>query len=159
MTGDSHLDPHDDPHAGQRYLEDVEVGEEFERSEHFDGPRVERYFEAAKAWGPAARQRDGRFTSLSEARRNGLERPMVPGPLSQALISRMLAEWMGPFGRLRSLDLSFRRPVLQNDVVRCVILVTDTHEDGLITLDVELENESGERAVLGTATLELPRRD
>ena len=148
-----------DPRAGQRYLEDVEVGEEFERSERFDAPRVERYFEAARAWGTAARPRDGRFTSLSEARRNGLARPMVPGPLSQALINRMLTEWMGPFGQLRALDLSFRRPVLQNDVVRCVILVTDTHEDGSVTLDVELENESGERAVLGTATLALPRRD
>jgi hypothetical protein len=148
------------PHLEQRFFEDIEVGEELESIERFDRERVERYFEAAKAWGAAARQRDGRFTNLSEARRNGLERPMVPGPLSQAMINRMLVAWMGPYGRLHSLDLSFRRPVLQNDLVHCVILVTDADDDsGLISLDVTLENESGERAVLGTATLELPRRD
>ena len=144
---------------GQRYLEDVEVGEELEHTERYDTERIERYFERAKAWGAAARQRDGRFTNLADARSNGLERPMVPGPMSQAMINRMLTDWMGPFGRLRTLDLSFRRPVLQNDVVRCVILVTDADEGGLVSLDVTLENESGERAVLGTATVELPRRD
>lgn len=143
---------------GQRHIEDVEVGEEFERTQHFDADYIDRYYEATNGLGGSRPPRDGRYTDLATARRNGLERPMVPGPMSQTMAMQMMTAWMGPLGRLRSIDVSFRRPVLRDSVMRCVILVTDVHEDGLVTLDVTVESETGERAVLGTATVELPRR-
>ena len=146
--------------ADQRYIDDVDVGEEFERTQQFDEDHIERYYAANSGLSPAARApRDGRYTDIATARRNGLERPMVPGPMSQSMAMQMLTEWMGPLGRLRTIDVSFRRPVLRDSTMRCVILVTDTDEDGLVSLDLTVENEQGERAVLGTATLQLPRRD
>ncbi len=145
----------------QRYFEDVHLGEEFEQ---FQQPTTEhvRAFMGEREMGDPGR---GRFSDTSEARRQGLERPIVPGNMSMAMITRLVTDWMGPLGRIVSLDISYRRPVLHGDRLRCVALVTDAGDDALegagpaiVQLDVALENERGERPVQGAAAVELPRR-
>ena len=85
--------------------------------------------------------------------------------MSVAMITRVVTNWMGPLGRVVSLDVSFRRPVLHGDRLRCIAVVTDSGDDALepggpslVRLDVSLENDRGERPVQGTAEVELPRR-
>lgn len=149
-----------DPLAGQRYCEDVAIGDEYEE---FQQPTSEHVAAFLNAEGNR-NQRAGRFSDASVARSEGLARPILPGTMSTAIITRIVTDWMGPLGRLVSLDVSFRRPVLHDDRLRCHALVTDAGDDapdgepGLITLDVTLENDRGEKPVQGAATVELPRR-
>ncbi|MBM3138828.1 MAG: hypothetical protein FJZ92_01110 [Chloroflexi bacterium] len=146
----------------QRYFEDVWPGDEYVE-EHQPRPEDVLEFVQINRMGQAGRggNTDGRFTDAEGARRQGLERPIVPGNMSMALLTRLVTDWMGPQGRLRSIELSFRRPVLHNDKLQATALVTDaSDEDGVptATLDVFFANERGERPVQGTAVVELPRR-
>ena len=103
---------------------------------------------------PAARPWEGGRGGLC------LERPIVPGAMTVAIRSRVVTDGIGAQGRLHSLDISFRRPVQQGDVLRISGLVTGTSdEDGpRVMLDVFMANERGERPRQGTAVGELPRR-
>lgn len=148
--------------TSQRYFEDIEFGQEFEEHQQ---PTTEHVLEFLSTnMGPGGADR-GRFSNTSDAQRLGLERPIVPGTMSTAMITRIVTDWMGPLGRIVSLDVSFRRPVLHNDSLRCLAVVTDAGDDaleaggpGIVRLDLALENERGERPVQGTAEVELPRR-
>jgi len=152
----------DDPLAQQRYFEDVSVGDEFEEFQQPTAEHVAAYIKASAN----SSVRDGRFTDAERARALGLDRPIVPGPMSASMLTRLVTDWMGPLGRIKSLDVSFRRPVQHDDRVRSVALVTDLIGDGdfegsgigAVHLDVTLENERGEKPVQGTAIVELPRR-
>lgn len=151
----------------QRYFEDVSLGDEFEEFQQPTAEHVMAFMSASSRTGARAvgGPGQGRFSDPEEARRQGLERPIVPGTMSTAMITRTVTDWMGPLGRIVSLDVSFRRPVLHGDRVRCISVVTDAGDDaleaggpGIVWLDVALENERGERPVQGTAAVELPRR-
>lgn len=150
--------------TGQRYFEDVHTGDEYEE---FQQPTTEHVMEfmTSSSDSPRGGPGGGRFSDTAEARRQGLERPIVPGTMSTAMITRIVTDWMGPLGRIVSLDVSFRRPVLHGDRLRCLAVVTDAGDDaleaggpGIVQLDLALENERGERPVQGTAEVELPRR-
>ena len=82
------------------------------------------------------------------------------------MITKLVTDWAGPLGRIVSLDISFRRPVQHEDILKCVALVTERDDDlveaggpALVGLDVSFENEQGEKPVQGTATVELPKHD
>ncbi len=151
--------------ASQRYFEDVQTGDEFEMFQQPTPEQVATFLAAnSKRYSPDGA---GRFTNNAEARRHGLERPIVPGLMSTSMLTRMVTDWMGPMGRIRSLDVSFRRPVLHNDNLRCITTVIDTGDPDeiaagatpIVKLDVVFENDRGERPVQGTAEVELPLRD
>ncbi len=145
----------------QRYFEDVAVGDEFQENQQ---PTLTHVVAFIKTSG--VNSTDGRFTDPERARAIGLEKPIVPGPMSASMLTRLVTDWMGPLGRVISLDVSFRRPVQHDDLLRCVALVTDVNGEGdfegtgtgAVHLDVTLENERGEKPVQGTAVVELPRR-
>ncbi|MCK9487058.1 MAG: MaoC family dehydratase [Dehalococcoidia bacterium] len=156
----------------QRYFEEVSVGEEFEVFQQPTSEQVLAFMESGSmgrrdSSDPGA----ARFRDAAAARSQGMERPIVPGNMSTAMITRIVTDWMGPLGRIVSIDVSFRRPVLHGDRLRCLAVVTDTGGDGepgidgredaapgIVRLDLALENERGERPVQGTAEVELPRR-
>lgn len=148
--------------SGQRYYEDVALGDEFEEN-HL--PTTEQVTEYLQAWMSSSGPVSGRFSNNDEAQRLGLARPIVPGNMSTAMINRTITNWMGPFGRILTLDVTFRRPVFHNDPLRCICVVTDAADDdvegapAIVRLDVALENQDGERPVQGTAEVELPRRN
>lgn len=152
--------------ASQRYAEDVNVGDEFEEYQQPTSEQVQTFLGGGV--NPGSRPGDrgnGRFSDAAEAQRQGLQRPIVPGHMSTSMLTRLVTDWMGPLGRIVSIDVSFRRPVLHNDRVRCVAVVTDVDHDALeaggpalVSLDLALENDRGEKPVQGTAVVELPRR-
>ncbi|MQC27765.1 MAG: hypothetical protein DWG74_01630 [Chloroflexi bacterium] len=146
----------------QRYFEDVWPGDEYIEEHQPTGDDVAEYLHINQMGRRAQTGNlDGRFTDVAGAARQGLARPIVPGAMSMALITRLVTDWMGPLGHLRSIEVSFRRPVQHDDRLRANALVTDaSDEDGepTATLDVFFENERGERPVQGTAVVVLPRR-
>lgn len=148
--------------ADQRYFEDVWPGDEYVEEHRPTTDDVVEYLQiSGMRRGGNSGNDGGRFTDSAGAQRQGLQRAIVPGAMSMALLTRIVTDWMGPLGHLRSIEVSFRRPVLHDDLLRATALVTDAAEengDCTATLDVFLENERGERPVQGTAVVLLPRR-
>lgn len=139
----------------QRYVEDVDPGDEFAEPWTATREQVEAFIRANVNLGG-----DDRFLDQQAAEAVGMRRPIVPGPMSLAVLTRVVTDWMGPDGLLRTLDANFRRPVEHGDRLRALALVTDVEESaGLVKLDVYLENERGERPLQGVAVVELPRRE
>lgn len=89
------------------------------------------------------------------ARMQGLEGTIVPGPLKISLLSRMLIEWLGDAGEIRSIRCAHRRPD-RPGMLRCRGAVLRRYEEGdarLLDCQVWIENDAGERSVTGAATL------
>ncbi len=144
----------------QRYFEDVDLGDEFEEEYVATPAHVSTYLSVSRG-NAQLDEEDGRFSDASGAQALGLERPIVPGVMSLSIITRLVTDWVGSAGRLRTLDASFRRPVLHGDRLRLLALVTDATDEsgvGRVTLDVYLENERGERPLQGVAVVDLPHR-
>lgn len=143
----------------QRYFDDVHLGDEFEEIQQPTSEHVQQFLgQGARGSGGSSDRGSGRFTDTASARSQGLERPIVPGNMSMAMITRLVTDWMGPLGHIVELDVSYRRPVLHGDKVRSVALVTDAETSPRVHLDLSLENERGERPLQGTAVVELPTR-
>src|SRR5438552_3475153 len=114
--------------AAIRYFEDVWPGEEY--IEDAVAPTTAQLQEWWGRLPPAARAAVNTiFRDEATARRQGLARPIVPGNLIRAIPTRAVTEWMGFLGQLRSIDLSFRRPVHHGDRLRVKILVTDATDE------------------------------
>ena len=143
----------------QPYFEDVDVGDEIESAWTAQREQVLEYIELEPG-GPAD-DTQGRFTDPVRAKKLGFERPIVPGALSMSVLTRLVTDWMGPDGALESIDINFRRPVLQEDALRSLGLVIDTEPDedgGRVRIDVYFENNRGERPLQGVAVVRLPSR-
>ena len=144
----------------QPYFDDIDVGDEIEGAWTARREQVLEYI-ALEPGGPAD-DAQGRFTDPARAKKLGFERPIVPGALSMSVLTRLVTDWMGPEGDLESIDINFRRPVLQEDELRSLGLVIDTEpsgDGGLVRIDVYFENDRGERPLQGVAVVKLPARD
>jgi acyl dehydratase len=142
--------------AEQRYFDDIDPGDEFDESITLDTPVVQKYLDVP---GSRLGRANSRFNDPETAKRDGLPGAIVPGVMQLDLVTRLLGNLAGPAGKVRHVDVSFRRSVLHGDKLRALALVTDTVEDErVVRVDVFLENERGERPLQGTADVELPRR-
>jgi acyl dehydratase len=144
--------------ADQPYFEDVDPGDEFEESWLAETDHVAAYVDMNMGGAGAAA---GRFTSQEGAESVGMRKPIVPGVMSMCILTRLVTDWMGSQGKLRTIDVDFRRPVEHGDQLRALGLITDTEEQdgaGVVKLDVYLENDRGERPLQGVAIVELPRK-
>ncbi len=151
----------------QVYGQDVEHGDEIgPLVKHPDTANVQAFL---NVWAPARESephgRGGpnmsRFIHGEAASSEGLRGPILPGNMTQAFLSQLVTDWCGPRGRLRVLDVDFRRPVYHGQDLRCIGLVTDKREDGdqtVVHLDVFIEDERGDRPAQGTAELWVPTR-
>jgi len=108
--------------------------------------QVRDYARAAGQWSP-------RFTDDAGARQEGLPGMITPGNMSMGLLTGLIEEWAGP-GTLRRLGTTFRGLVMPDHTFRLCGTVTQKDEDGrTVEVDVWIENEDGERPVIGTATV------
>ncbi len=147
--------------ADRRFFEDVEVGEEFNASFKLTTEHVEAFFSLTSR-GSEDGGSSSRFRSASTARSEGLASPIIPGNMSLGMLTQLVTDWMGMDGHLRTVDVSYRRPIHHDDNLQGVGLVTyhdlDDNGEAIVELDIYLENQRGERPLQGTATVELPRR-
>ncbi len=133
-----------------REFADIEIGDEL-------GPMtrtpttamVERYAEAVDI------QALRFFFDPEEARKNGLEQPIVPGPMTAGFISQLLKDSF-PGWSLQSMSTTFRTPARHGEPLTLLGNVTEkSDEDGSATVhcDVVVENPRGDRVAVSTATL------
>ena len=135
--------------GGIRKLVEVEEGDELPTQELFlSKDQVRAYARAAGQWSP-------RFTDDEGARREGLPGMITPGNMSMGLLATMIEGWAGA-GTLRRLGTTFRGLVLPDRTIRLCGAVTQRDEASrAVELDVWIENDEGERTVIGTATVVL----
>ncbi|RJO62891.1 MAG: dehydratase [Dehalococcoidia bacterium] len=91
------------------------------------------------------------------AQSRGLPGVVVHGQLSTAFICQMLSDWYGKTGSLKKLNVSYKGLNLPGDMLTCHGVVKGKSSDGenLVTLDVWVENQRGEKTAAGTATVSL----
>jgi acyl dehydratase len=133
-------------------FEDVDVGDELQTfTLTLSGEQVRRYAVVARMPG-------GRFMSDEEARKEGLAGQIVPGNLSMALFSRLLAESF-PGATLKRLSATFRGLVRPGHPLVLRGVVTEKHATDhgrFVECDLVLESQEGDRWVTGTASVQLP---
>jgi acyl dehydratase len=109
---------------------------------------VRAYARAANQWAP-------RFTDDEGARQEGLPGMITPGNMSMGLLAAAIEAWAG-VGAVRRLGTTFRGLVIPDRTIRLCGAVTEKNDDASTAeLDVWLENDDGERLVIGTATVAL----
>ena len=132
----------------RRVFTDVEEGDELPVSEiELTADRIREYARAAGMWAP-------RFTDDEAARREGLPGMIAPGNLSMGLLGVLVEGWAGA-GALRRLGTTFRGIVRPGRLRLCGAVTERNDATRTVELDVWLENEEGERSVIGTATVAL----
>jgi acyl dehydratase len=133
-------------------FEDIDVGHELEPLRlTLSGEQVRRYAEAARMPG-------GRFMSDDAARAEGLPGQIVPGNMSLALFSRLIAESL-PGASLKRLSATFRALARPNQPITVRGVITERHASdhgNFIECDLILESAEGDRWVTGTAMVQLP---
>lgn len=145
----------------QRYFEDIDPGDEHSTQWQPNAESVQEYMSVAGRFTGG----DGRFTDAEAAKKLGLPGAIAPGAFSLSVLSRVVNDWAGMLGRVGTVEVNFRRPVLHGDMLTAMALVTDVDDDasdparGRVKLDVFLENERGERPVQGVAIVELPKHE
>jgi acyl dehydratase len=139
------------------YGADVEPGDEIgPLVKRPDLAQVQAYLSSGMRAGGG---QGGRFVDAEAASREGLGGPILPGPMSQAFLAQLLTDWAGPLGRLKSLDVNFRRPTLHGEELKCIGLITDKHEEmdrTVVHIDVFIEDPRGDRPTQGVAEVILP---
>ena len=130
-------------------FDDVEEGDELPVETVFLAKdQVRDYARAAGQWAP-------RFTDDDGARLEGLPGMITPGNMSMGLVTALIERWAG-MGSLRRLGTTFRGLVMPDNNFR--LCGTVTQKDAAtrtVELDVWIENDDGERPVIGTATVAL----
>ena len=125
--------------------EDVELGDDLPT----ETPDVS--MERVVAFTKAADQHFERFTSHEAARAEGLPGALVPGIMSQALLSAMIHRW-APGCHIAKLDTVFRAPLVVGTKPTISGAVTDTDDDNrTVEIDLTMVAEDGRTGVLGTA--------
>ncbi|MCX6020505.1 MAG: MaoC/PaaZ C-terminal domain-containing protein [Chloroflexi bacterium] len=143
--------------AEQVYWDDVDAGDEI--GPMLREPTREQIRAYAASGGVAPNQ--GRFASDEGAKSEGLSNMIVPGNMSMSYLSQLLTDWAGPLGKLRRLEVNFRRMVNPGDQIACNGLVIDKDEvdgEAHVRIDVSVDNQRGEKPVVGTAVIALPKR-
>lgn len=80
------------------------------------------------------------------------------GNLAIAWLHAMLREWLGREGRIVSFSGQFRSPALKGDTITCTAVVTSVTERAGTTrveLDINAENQRGDKLMPGKAVVEL----
>lgn len=96
-----------------------------------------------------------RFNDHEEARKHGMPGAIVPGIMSQGIMSAFLHRW-APGCEIRKIDTIFRAPLVADTEVRIRGVVTDRDDEArTVELDLTMSNEANETPVMGTAIVGL----
>ena len=144
--------------AEQRFFEDVQTGTEL----------------AAREYGPLTVIDTVRWAGLQENTQQlhydrdwvrehaGLRTFIASGAYRQALLMRMLTDWVGPRGLLRRLGIRHTYSTFEGDTMRFAARAVEKSPDPAdpwIRCGLEGTNQEGRRILTGQCTLVLPRRN
>ena len=86
---------------------------------------------------------------------------IASGSYRQALLARMLTDWIGPRGVLRKLRVRHTAPTFEGDLIRYggrVVEKSSRTDDPWVACDLEGKNQAGQAILLGHCVFQLPSR-
>ena len=92
---------------------------------------------------------------------SGLRTFIASGAYRQALLVRMLTDWIGPLGQLRKLNLRHLHPTFEGDMIRYsgkVVEKSAGANPSWVACDLEGKNQNDRQILTGRCTLILPPR-
>ena len=95
------------------------------------------------------------------AQKQGHPDTVIPGLYTSALLARLVTDWIGGDGMLKSLKTMYRRPHYKGAKIVCKGKVTAKRVEGgehLVECEIWAENDQGEQSTPGTAVVALPSR-
>ncbi|MBI4302379.1 MAG: MaoC family dehydratase N-terminal domain-containing protein [Chloroflexi bacterium] len=134
------------------FFEEVEVGDEL--SPLVKQPTREQIRAYAKVWGATG----ARFNDDEAAKKEGLPGMIVPGNMMMAALAQMLTHRFSQQA-LKRLEVDFRGFMRPDDTLTCKGIITEKHireGQNYIECDVFVENERGEKPVVGKAVIVIP---
>lgn len=134
------------------YFEDIEEGDEITPVDmYLSKDQVRQYARIASMNAP-------RFTDDEGARKEGWPGMIAPGVMSLGLLAKMIGDWNRE-ALIKRIGTTFRSPVLPDRAIRLRSAITQKNaQDHTVECDLWMENDEGERWVVGTATVALPTR-
>ncbi len=92
---------------------------------------------------------------------NGLKTFIASGAYRQALLMRMLTDWIGPRGWLQKISVRHTYSTFEGDMMRFSAKIAEKSSDGsdsFVICDLEGTNQQNRQILTGRCTLILPRR-
>ena len=141
----------------QVYFEDVAIGDPL----------------PSRTYGPHTIQDAVRWAGLQEnwqhlhydrdhvRQHNGLQTFIASGAYRQALLMRMLTDWIGPRGWLRKISVRHTYSTFEGDMMRfegSVIEKSAEAASGAVVCELQGANQEGRNILSGHCTLSLPYR-
>lgn len=93
---------------------------------------------------------------------SGLPTFIASGAYRQALLVRMLTDWIGPRGWLRKLAIRQTASTFEGDILRYGGIVVErapTPDDPWLVCDIEGKNQDGKQVLSGRCTVVLPTKE
>jgi acyl dehydratase len=92
---------------------------------------------------------------------NGLKTFIASGAYRQALLMRMLTDWIGPRGWLQTISVRHTYSTFEGDMMRFNAKIAEKSSDGsdsFVICDLEGTNQENRQILTGRCTLILPKR-
>ncbi len=139
------------------YFEDVEVGTPLPAREHGPLTIVDtvRWAGLQENWQHLHYDRD------HVREHNGLRTFIASGAYRQALLMRLVTDWIGPRGWLRKLDLRHTYSTFEGDLMRFsgqAVAKSESPDDPWLECELEGHNQDDRQILTGRCTVVLPNR-
>jgi hydroxyacyl-ACP dehydratase HTD2-like protein with hotdog domain len=135
------------------YFEDVREGQELEPAVR-EASRTQLFLFSAATWNPHRIHYDREFAASE-----GHPDVLVHGPLQGAWLAQYVTDWMGPKGRLLSIEWQNRGRAFPDAPLTFSGRVAGVDGgNGTVTLELAMRDVSGAVLLPGKAEVRLPRR-
>ncbi len=138
--------------SGQRYIDDVAIGEDLAPMMK-NASRAQLFLFSAATNNPHRIHYDREYAAVE-----GHPDVLVHGPLQGAWLSQFVADWVGPGGKILSLAWQNRARAFPEQDLTFGGTVTAMDGDE-VSLELWEKDASGAMLMPGTATVRLPRRE
>ncbi len=142
----------------QRFFEDVQAGAELVSREY--GPLT--VIDTVRWAGLQENTQQLHYDRDWVREHAGLRTFIASGAYRQALLMRMLTDWVGPRGMLRKLSVRHTYSTFEGDTMRFAARAVEKSPDRAdpwFRCEIEGANQEGREILVGQCTLVLPRRD
>ena len=141
----------------QIYFEDIAIGDRIPQREH--GPLT--IVDTVRWAGVQENWQHLHFDRDHVRQHNGLKTFIASGAYRQALLMRMLTDWIGPRGWLRKISVRHTYSTFEGDMMRLggrVVEKSAEASSGTVVCELEGANQDDQQILSGRCTLVLPVR-
>ena len=142
----------------EHYYEDIDVGDSIPPRDH--GPLT--IVDTVRWAGLQENSQQLHFDRDHVRQHNGLKTFIASGAYRQALLMRLITDWIGPLGWLRKISLRHTHSTFEGDLMRFsgrVVEKSQDSDDPWIDCELNGTNQNDKQILTGRCRLMLPRRE